>query len=481
MATKGLAAVKQDAESLLSSFAKHFLAAKDDKEMDHAWQLHQDGAETTIKTEHEPVAVRHDSIPAQQPEERRHVVDPKTKDVSKQRIFLGMASFRDPRCARTLVDAARTAKHPERLVFAVVEENDRKPQHKNEECVPNLRPNSEKEKQDLTDTDRAFWRATIDAETQLRVNNNITANSAAGCADARSHLMALYEQDEEENRVPYFLLTDPHVFFTHHWDVLLVNMIEGVDENGDPLPTASEQQMSEYGGLLPPGVLPKGFNPRQSVFTTYAINKNEPEGAGERQGEFARETVPVINQVYYIDQESIMQGVGCTIRPGTFAASRSLGGGLVAMPGKALTDVPLDTHMQGLHQGEEVLWAARLWTTGYDLYAPAYNLLAHNYDRKPGDPNDVPVLPTTAAMVENSERAKKKVKALLSGDNENNLAKESISLGFGMGTERSLDDFLHNWLNFDTEPGRAAPVGEEAKMLAQKNWTRKASVCPDTI
>eukprot|EP00392_Amoebophrya_sp_AT5.2_P000562 g563.t1 len=427
-------------------------------------------------TQHGPVAVAQQ----EQPEERGNVVDPKTTDVYKQRIFLGMASFRDPRCAKTLVNAARNAKHPERIVFAVVEENDRKPQHKNEECVPNLRPNSEEEKQGLSDADRAFWRATIDAETQLRVNNTITADCAAGCADARSHLMALYEQDEKENRVPYFLLTDPHVFFTHHWDVLLVNMIEGVDENGDPLPIATDQQMSEHGGLLPPGVLPKGFNPRKSVFTAYPNDKHEPEGTGERQGEFAREQVPVINEVYYMDQETIMQAsVGCTIQPGTYAASRTLGGGLLAMPGKALTDVPLDTHMQGLHQGEEVLWAARLWTTGYDLYAPTYNLLTHDYHRKPGDPNDVPVLPTTAAMMENSGRAKKKVKALLSGDNENSLAKESIELGFGMGTQRSLSDFLHNWLNFDTEPGRAAPVGEKAKKAAQENWTRKDGVCPD--
>eukprot|EP00392_Amoebophrya_sp_AT5.2_P015748 g15964.t1 len=234
----------------------------------------------------------------------------------------------------------------------------------------------------------------------MRVNSDIPAEHAAGCAEARSHLMPLYKQDP----VPYFLLTDPHVYFTHHWDVLLVNMVEGVnmDDGKTPLRTATSEEMMNM--PLEVGVLPKNFNPSKSVFTSYPEDKHTPE---RNAGDIAKDRVPVINRVYYTDEKTIMQAsVGCEIAPGTYAASRTLGGGMLIMPGKALLDVPLDTNLRGLHQGEEILWAARLWTSGYDLYAPPYNLLAHDYNRKPGS---TPVLPSTPEMQRNDARAKNKV------------------------------------------------------------------------
>eukprot|EP00392_Amoebophrya_sp_AT5.2_P015749 g15965.t1 len=55
------------------------------------------------------------------------------------------------------------------------------------------------------------------------------------------------------------------------------------------------------------------------------------------------------------------------------------------------------------------------------------------------------------------------------------LTKESISQGFGMGKERSLEDFLRHWIDFDPVPNREAKVGDEAKDHSQKNWVRGGS------
>ena len=57
-------------------------------------------------------------------------------------------------------------------------------------------------------------------------------------------------------------------------------------------------------------------------------------------------------------------------------------GGFVFGPGTMLTEVPYDPDLAQLFQGEEVLYSARLWTSGYDFYTPTENLVFHHYYRK---------------------------------------------------------------------------------------------------
>jgi hypothetical protein len=40
------------------------------------------------------------------------------------------------------------------------------------------------------------------------------------------------------------------------------------------------------------------------------------------------------------------------------------------MPAQALLDVPFDPHLNFLFFGEELLHSVRLWTAGYNIYAP---------------------------------------------------------------------------------------------------------------
>lgn len=57
-------------------------------------------------------------------------------------------------------------------------------------------------------------------------------------------------------------------------------------------------------------------------------------------------------------------------------------GGFVFGPGRMVRDVPYDPNLPHLFQGEELLYSARLWTSGYDFFTPTENLVFHHYYRK---------------------------------------------------------------------------------------------------
>jgi hypothetical protein len=56
-------------------------------------------------------------------------------------------------------------------------------------------------------------------------------------------------------------------------------------------------------------------------------------------------------------------------------------GGFVFGPGSMLRDVPYDPDLPHLFQGEEILYSARLWTSGYNFYTPTRNIAFHEYGR----------------------------------------------------------------------------------------------------
>ena len=59
-----------------------------------------------------------------------------------------------------------------------------------------------------------------------------------------------------------------------------------------------------------------------------------------------------------------------------------LASGFMFGPGRMVPDVPYDPHMDFLFWGEELLHAARLWTSGYDLFSPGLAICSHSYERE---------------------------------------------------------------------------------------------------
>lgn len=103
-------------------------------------------------------------------------------------------------------------------------------------------------------------------------------------------------------------------------------------------------------------------------------------------------------------------------------------GGFVFGPGEMLREVPYDPDLPQLFQGEEILYSARLWTTGYDFFTPTQNLVYHHYYREtaPKFWSDVDYSAQQAATLA-------KVKKLLQGRMD--------AYPHGMGTARQLGDY----------------------------------------
>ena len=103
-------------------------------------------------------------------------------------------------------------------------------------------------------------------------------------------------------------------------------------------------------------------------------------------------------------------------------------GGFLFGPATLLREVPYDPDLPQLFQGEELLFSARLWTSGYDFFTPTANLCFHHYYRKdaPKFWDDVDYSATQAATVA-------KVKKLLEGG--------LPGYSHGMGTARPLAEY----------------------------------------
>jgi hypothetical protein len=59
-----------------------------------------------------------------------------------------------------------------------------------------------------------------------------------------------------------------------------------------------------------------------------------------------------------------------------------LAAGFFFVSGTFLHDVPFDPFVPWVFMGEEISLSLRLWTSGYDIFSPTKNVLAHYYIRK---------------------------------------------------------------------------------------------------
>lgn len=103
-------------------------------------------------------------------------------------------------------------------------------------------------------------------------------------------------------------------------------------------------------------------------------------------------------------------------------------GGFVFGPGSMVTEVPYDPDLPHLFQGEEILYSARLWTSGYDFFTPTRNLVYHRYHRA-----DAPKFWSDIDYEDEQQRTLAKVRRLLAGG--------MAGYPHGMGTRRGLREY----------------------------------------
>lgn len=296
--------------------------------------------------------------------------------MTHQRIFVQIASYRDPECQWTIKDLFAKAKYPERVFAGVCWQ-----------FVPG-------------DDDDCFETST--RPDQVRVVE-FHPSESRGVGWARDQAWSLWRDEE------FILQIDSHMRFVEHWDVKMIDMLDRCDS-----PRAI---LSSY----PPGYIP-------------------PDKLGDKK-------VAKLRCMEFLDSGVVTLATGGSeklMASGAPSRQAFCAGGFLFAPAQAIVEVPHDSHI--FFWGEEIAWAVRLWTAGWDLFAPNEVLIYHYYGVRDkhrrhnvGNPNarDLERLTT------------KRVKHLLGIEATDDPAALANLDKYGLGRERSLQEYeAFSGLNF---------------------------------
>jgi hypothetical protein len=320
------------------------------------------------------------------PENFRH--DPATP-IRAGAIFISIASYRDDECKDTVIDLFDKATHPERVFIGVVQQN----KEAEEDCFDRCEKCSERKR-----------------SGHIRVIN-FDYLQARGPCFARYQASKLWRGEE------VYMQIDSHTQFQEHWDETVFRELA---RTGDPNAVLSaypptEEQMRDFNA---------------NGFSQMIMNCN-----------------PIING----DGIASFEAAVVNSPPGPLAQREPVpvafsGAGLVVMPGRALFDVPFDPNLSFLFFGEELLFSARLWTAGYNFYAPVQTFLVHSYGRegKPRFWNDLKNFETCR------KKAVMRAKYLLGAarlDEVDPAYQKDLDV-YGMGRKRTLEEY-REYAGFD--------------------------------
>lgn len=308
----------------------------------------------------------------------------KNKEIKRGTIFVSIASYRDVECSDTLNSMYDNARYPDRIFAGVVQQNKKK----NEDCL-NKCPKCKERKE----------------AGQIRTLD-FNFKEAKGPCFARYQATKLWDGEE------FFLQIDSHTRFDKHWDVTV---------------------MEEFRSANDPKAVISGYPPTRSQFTEI-VSKNYKTFSMMCDTKLNDDGLPQVT--------ARLLSVPEDHRPVPVAYA---GAGLMFMSHQALFEVPYDPHLNFLFFGEELLYSARLWTHGFNIYNPTKIFISHHYER-----------PGPKFWDDNKEfegcrqRAIARVKYLLGlgefNEIEEDFAEETDK--FSVGTIRSLEEYW-KFMNVD--------------------------------
>lgn len=234
-----------------------------------------------------------------------------------EKIFVSVASYRDPELIPTLKDMLANAAYPDSLTICVGW------QHSEEDAWDNL--------QEQFGSDPRF------------IIINVPHQQAKGVCWMRSEIQRYWSGEE------YYLQLDSHHRFDKNWDRTLKDTLNYLRVKGHDKPVLSSYM---------PGYFPN----------------NDPEGRNiEVWGLNIQRFMP--NGVIFLephrlkDWEKLQEPV----------PSRFISAHMIFTLGKFVKEVPYDPELY--FHGEESSLAARAYTYGYDLFCPHKPVIWHEYTR----------------------------------------------------------------------------------------------------
>jgi hypothetical protein len=235
------------------------------------------------------------------------------------RIFVSIASYRDPELQWTIKSAIANANNPDNLYFGVVHQG-------------------------------------VDSELfDIQEIKNISINKmhpkeARGAGYARAKAMELYSGQE------YFLQVDSHTRFAPGWDSISIDQLNRAKNISGhsrvllsyfPAPFEPERNGGMY--LITNNPKVKPYPTRQKI----SLNKRKQWTAERFEFDSKVKENPELS-------ETVL-------------------GGFMFSDASIIEEVPYDPEISFF--GEEICFAMRSWTRGWDIYSPSKNIVYHFYSR----------------------------------------------------------------------------------------------------
>jgi hypothetical protein len=233
-------------------------------------------------------------------------------------IFISIASYRDPELERTIHSALDNAANPQDLHFGVMLQEF-------ERFAPDL-----------------SWVPNLTL-------NTIHPKMARGAGYARAQIIPMYSGQD------YFLQIDSHTIFEKNWDKLCIDQYKKAQEISN-----NNKIILSY---FPP---PFYVEPNKQISIIKNSKTQLPYATKQKpmltkRGEWTAERVKLSNKNLPEESTTILAGF-------VFAA------------GELIQEVPYDPEISFF--GEELCFAIRAWTRGWDIYSPCVTIAYHFYTRE---------------------------------------------------------------------------------------------------
>ena len=242
----------------------------------------------------------------------------------EETIFVNLASYRDSECAPTLRDMFLKARAPWRVFVGVLQQNEEKDVH----CAP---PEW-----------KECHKSTFCPSDQVRTRY-INHTDAQGPTRGRYLANAMYRGEK------YYFLMDSHNRFVTNWDDLIIKIY-------------------------------KSSPTKRAVLTHYpeALDLDVPE----EEKLDGRDHTTMMCSGKFLDTGFIRFDGALTLRKSKLPRLQPYAAaGFLFADATLFREVPFDPYLPFLFDGEEILFTMRMWTHGWDIYAPSENIIYHYYLR----------------------------------------------------------------------------------------------------
>lgn len=236
-------------------------------------------------------------------------------------IFISIPSYRDPELVRTIKSAIENAANPDSIYFGIVIQE-------TETLIPDL--------------------GFVKNLSLMKMHPKL----ARGAGFARSEAMKMYKGQD------YYLQIDSHTVFTKNWDTKCINIHARAKEISGNNKIIISSFPQPYYAESPREVSIRKKDQNDNI--TYPtkqipyLKDNKDWTALRIEFDNANDTDPEL--------------------------SKTVLGGFIFSSGDIVNEVPYDPEI--CFFGEELCFAVRAWTRGWDIYSPKETIIYHFYTRE---------------------------------------------------------------------------------------------------